>query len=261
MSTRRKATAQGRRQVPGPQTPVAAAELTAQLRDEVKALSLQGESPRQIARSTGLAPAQVIELVRELMEAEYHGPEARAIVGCWVNAGWSIGLTIPTDYEALDREVSADYGSDGLAIVVVARREPLGMVRVCQYLVDLFCLGVKNTIGPLVVPPEMVDELLGQFYQNYANGCHEIPAELATDLVWGAVHYAAELGFAPAAGSDWRDTCDHLDELQGASRIGFGRDGRPFYVNGPYENADNVLATLRHTVGEGNFDTMLQIGG
>jgi hypothetical protein len=30
---------------------------------------------------------------------------------------------------------------------------------------------------------------------------------------------------------------------------------------GASRNADNVLETLRHTVGEGSFDTVLRIGG
>jgi hypothetical protein len=240
--------------------PVAPREITADLREQVRALNRRAVAPRQIARSTGLAPAQVLDVLREILEAEYHGPQARAITGCWVNAGWSSGLRVPDEYQAMDRDVPDGFGGEGLVIVVVARREPQGMLRVCQYLLDVFCLGVKNTIGPLVIAPEQLDGLLADFYQSYPDGYLEIPEHLAVELVWGACDYAGTLGFSPAAGSDWADTRGHLGERPPEVSVRFGREGRPFYVNGPYDNADRVLATLRRTVGDAGFETVLRFG-
>lgn len=40
----------------------------------------------------------------------------------------------------------------------------------------------------------------------------------------------------------------------------FGRDGKPFYANGPYEDQarqQSILRTLERTVGVGNFHYML----
>ena len=39
--------------------------------------------------------------------------------------------------------------------------------------------------------------------------------------------------------------------------IEFGRKGKPFYVSGPYDNPDKIVAKLRETVGEGNFDYLM----
>jgi hypothetical protein len=259
MSTQRTATKRGGGQAPANRVP-AVAEVTSVLREEIQALSRQAVPPRQIARRTGLPPARVLEVLREVMEAEYHGPEARAITGCWANAGWSRGLIVPDEYLAMDREVAPGYGSDGMAVVTVARREPQGTLRVCQYLLDVFCLGVKNTTGPLVITPDSLEELLSLFYQSYPDGYLDIASDLAMELVWGALDYAGGLGLTPAADSDWRDTCGHLDERPASSHIQFGRDGKPFYVNGPYDNADEVLKTLRRTVGDEGFDTLLRIG-
>ena len=39
--------------------------------------------------------------------------------------------------------------------------------------------------------------------------------------------------------------------------IELGRQGKPFYVSGPYDNSDKIVASLRETVGEGNFDYLM----
>jgi hypothetical protein len=119
---------------------------------------------------------------------------------------------------------------------------------------------VKNTTGPLVITPESLDDLLARFYQSHPDGYLAIPENLAVELVWGALDYAGSLGFTPAPGSDWRDTRGHLGERPASSPIRFGRDGKPFYVNGPYDDADQVLRTLSHTVGDEGFDTLLRLG-
>lgn len=239
------------RNLPAPY-PAAATEVTPEVREQIQVLSRQAVPPRQIARRTGLPPATVVEELRALMHAEYHAPDAHATVGSWVNAGWSRGLSVPDEYRELDPDADAFDGTDGLVIVAVARREPQGALRVCQYLLDVYCLGVKNTIGPLVIPTDELDGLLADFYHSY-RGYLPIPSELAHQLVWGALAYAETLGFTPPAHSDWRKTRAHLDERPKSIGITFGRDAKPFYVNGPHDNADHVLGTLRRTVGDDGF--------
>jgi hypothetical protein len=80
----------------------------------------------------------------------------------------------------------------------------------------------------------------------------QVPAELARALVLGAVDYARSLGFEPEA--DFEEAAAVLGEPAGPCLIRFGRDGKPFYVNGPYDDPEAVLATLRHAVGDGGFD-------
>ena len=265
MPAQRAKTKRNTPRIPAPQSPQspqdrADVELTPELREEIKGLNREAVAPRQIARRTGLPPSVVLEVLREVMQAEYHGPEARAVVGCWVNAGWSKGLTVPEEYRTMDQSVTADFSSDGLVTVTVARREPQGMLKVCEYLLDVFCLGVKNTTGPVVITADGLDNLLAQFYQSYPDGYLAIPGDLAVELVRGALDYADGLGFTPAAGSDWRSTRGHLDERPESPRIQFGRDGKPFYVNGPYDNADQVVKTLSQTVGKDGFDYAMGLG-
>jgi hypothetical protein len=65
--------------------------------------------------------------------------------------------------------------------------------------------------------------------------------------VFSAVEYARGLGFEPHA--DFAPAAGHLGPWTGPSAITFGRDGKPFYVSGPYDNASKVMKTLQSTVG------------
>jgi hypothetical protein len=69
--------------------------------------------------------------------------------------------------------------------------------------------------------------------------------------VLGAVEYARLLGFEPHR--DFGRVRGLLGPWRGPSAITFGRDGKPYYVNGPYEDPERVLATLERTVGCGGF--------
>ena len=57
----------------------------------VRALRAKGLSPKQIARSLGVRPAAVADLVRTI--AAENGA-ANEKIECWINAGWSTGLTV-----------------------------------------------------------------------------------------------------------------------------------------------------------------------
>ena len=46
---------------------------------------------------------------------------------------------------------------------------------------------------------------------------------------------------------------------EGSSDVTFGCDGKPTYIQGPHDNAVNVIQTLRRSVGDGNFDYLSQI--
>jgi hypothetical protein len=47
----------------------------------------------------------------------------------------------------------------------------------------------------------------------------------------------------------------------GSSDVTFGRDGKPFYINGLRDDTYGNLAKLRRAVGGGNFDYLIQFPG
>lgn len=42
--------------------------------------------------------------------------------------------------------------------------------------------------------------------------------------------------------------------------ISFGKDGKPLYVFGPYDDYRSVIRTLKRTVGRGNFEVLAITG-
>ncbi|PZH16453.1 helix-turn-helix domain containing protein [Streptomyces sp. NTH33] len=189
------------------------------------------------------------------MAQAHTAPDERPVVGCWVNAGWSAGLDLAgaPDWAAADpvgREPDPDTG--GFAQILLARRERASRVTVTGFLVDVYCLGVKNVTGPEVMGSGSLTTYVPTYYSAFDHSPLPIRAEQAQAIVHGAVAYARGLGFEPA--TDFADAAVHLGTPPGDRlTIGFGRDGKPFYFSGPYDNPRKVVQTLERTCGNGNY--------
>lgn len=230
-----------------------------ELLGRVRELRAAGSSPKEIARALGERPATVASLVRAIAKQDSAATPESAVVGCWVSPGWNSGLTIDGHDEWPDA-TSTDAGISGLVAVVVARRHRPQRVSVCGYLVDVYCLGVKNALGPKVMNdrdlPAFCDMFFGGF--EHAGAPIEAPLELARHLVWGGIDYARELGFEPHP--DFPAAAGHLGPWEETSAITFGKDGEPFYIQGPHDDPNRVMRTLNRSVGGGNFHFSAMVG-
>ncbi|MEI7769676.1 MAG: hypothetical protein WCI67_06805 [Chloroflexales bacterium] len=177
-------------------------------------------------------------------------PVARPTGGMAITVGWPV-------HEVL---LSPSWKNENeLASVLVARRSPRsGKVAAASFLVDLTCLGVKSVQVMMFKDPD-----------EYAAGLRAhilrlMPMEpsninLVAKIVGTGLAYAASLGFSP---DPVFAQARYL--LEGASpdadptpvRAG-GKNGKPFFINGPNDNVKQVLAQLRRAVGEGNFHYLL----
>jgi hypothetical protein len=226
---------------------------SAELEQQVRARHAAGASPKEIARALSVRPAVVIPIVRRVA-GESHGRRDAAVRGCWVNPGWSEGLTIDDDRD-WPRGEAATVG--GLVTVVVAREHRYDKVSVCVYLVDVYCLGVKNVLGPRVMSEHELSEFVPAFFASYGATPIPAPIELAQHLVLGAIDYARSLGFDRHP--DFDLTRSHIGELTGPGAIRFGRDGKPFFVQGPDDDPERIIRKLEESVGRENFHFM--VGG
>jgi hypothetical protein len=59
---------------------------------------------------------------------------------------------------------TVDAQALGLVSVLVTRRERYGRVRLCGWLVDVYCLGVKNVVGPRAMDERRAAELADSFF-------------------------------------------------------------------------------------------------
>lgn len=156
------------------------------------------------------------------------------IVGCWITQGWQ---------------------DQGLTPVVIARLMEEERVVFGVFLVDLFCLGVKDAFW-------RADVSLKQFHRDLPQHCAQQPEPcevgMAHEIIYGAIEYAHRYGFEPH--SDYKQASlllDPPDTHPKKHKVAFGKDGKPFFVPGPNDNARFIVDQLMRTAGEGNFDYLI----
>jgi hypothetical protein len=223
---------------------------------QVRLLRKRGLTPKQIARTLGVSTAEATRLVRTVAMTAQAGAEP-ALVGCWISPTWSTGLTLG-DHPDWPRHEDEGAGTDGLVSVLVAREHRHGRVSVCGYLADVYCLGVKNAVGPNIMDDLGLHRFLDQFFSAYHDDPLAAPIELAREIVFGSLEYARDLGFDPHP--DFAAAQGHLGPWTGPSTITFGKNGKPFYISGPHDNPRAIVRTLERTAGAGNFDYVLVAG-
>ena len=77
-------------------------------------------------------------------------------------------------------------------------------------------------------------------------------------MIYAAIDYAGQFGFTPE--KDFAQSQFLLaprGELKEPYDLTFGRDGKPFFVAGPYDNARQIIKQLEKTAGPGNFDYLV----
>src|SRR4051794_20937491 len=130
--------------------------------ERIRELRERGLPPKEIARAMGLPPARVTHLVRKIAAAETIDPTQRPVVECWVSSGWSAGLTVTGHPEWVAEP--AEEEPSGLVGVLVAREAGRNRVSVCAWLVDVYCLGVKNDLGPNVEYRSSLPKIVHNFF-------------------------------------------------------------------------------------------------
>jgi hypothetical protein len=220
----------------------------------VRALRAEGCTPKQVAAALGVASAEAGRLVRQVArEDASHAPEP-PVVGCWVSPGWSEGLEAPAAWP--ETEAPGGVGH-GIVSVLVARRHRHSRVSVAGYLVDVYCLGVKDALGPKVMYDAELRAYVRTYFSVYEAPPVAAPIEMARELVWGAVAYARKLGFEPHP--DFERTSAHLGAWDPTGVVRFGRDGKPYFIAGARDDARHVMRTLDRSVGQGNFHFLVAI--
>ncbi len=181
-------------------------------------------------------------------------------IRCFVSPGWREGLVVPdhAEWSAADGDVVAPRGTGGVAIVLVATPRGYRRFEVCSFLVDTWCLGVKNALMPKRMSAREFEEFRRTTFAPWGGAGITVSLGLARHLVLGAVEYARGISFEPHR--DFSGARAALGTWDGRTAIEFGRDGMPYYRRGPYDDADATIATLERTVGRGGFRFALDVG-
>jgi hypothetical protein len=145
--------------------------------------------------------------------------------------------------------VPDDLWAQGIGQLVIARQTPEGTLAVGVFLVDVFCLGVKDAFWRIISPAEyqtLVEKLeeLGPM--------NKVAPESFSKLVHCAADYAQSLGFAPHR--DFRHVrllLEGIDPSQSAENYEFGKDGVPYYFRGPNESIADAHSIRRRVEAAG----------
>ena len=228
--------------------------------EEIIQLRSRKVSPKQIARKLGLRPAEVTAIIKQQSEAGHIQKPLAELKAVWINSNAARHLLqLSAKGSKGQTEVGPDSDGGGLAQVILVRVDEKNHHWVSSYLIDTWCLGIKNTFGPRQLTRNQLDVVLRETEERFGHSLQEITLEQAQSVVFGAVDYAKSLGFDP-----------HRDFKRSRPQLGsrpdtllemeFGKDGQPFFMSGPYDDADKIMATLRETVGEGNFNYVVGLG-
>mgnify|MGYP005842887197 CR=1 FL=1 len=149
----------------------------------------------------------------------------------------------------------------GKTQIIVSRKHVNGNISFCFYLVDLFCLGVKDTFFQFNTDESDLIENISNEYESVEY--EEISYTLAHNIIFSAIEFAKEYDFQPH--KDFiRTTKFFLEEDDDAIElidIECGKDGKPLYIDDGEDKAQakRILAQLKKTAGQGNYDYILSV--
>ncbi len=159
------------------------------------------------------------------------------------------GRTLPIE-ECL---ISDGYENSGLTVCLIVRKQPSGYYTFANFVVDRFCLGIKDAMSSCNVDDLKLQELKDNLA--HSGPVESVSPEYFHNMIYAAKDYAEDLGFSPH--KDFI-LAEYLLEdsyiTNGIDEIEMGKNGRPFYIQGPFDNVKRVIATLTKSVGVDGFE-------
>ena len=156
--------------------------------------------------------------------------------------------------------VPVELWEAGIGHVIVSRKSSLGDIAIGMYLIDVHCLGIKDCFIRLLSPSgykEMLNRVIASTGQ-----LQSVEASYASTLVHKAKDYAMQIGFKPHPDfvkAQWMLKNIPLDETQ---QFVFGKDNKPFYVQGPNESQADVkriMRTLEAHLEQDKYDYIVEV--
>jgi hypothetical protein len=121
----------------------------------------------------------------------------------------------------------------GIGHVLLSREVTPGQFAFAAFLLDVYCLGVKDAMWNIRSRDE-IESLAGKLMQDQK--VIKMKPECTRKLVEGAVEYARNLGFPPR--EDYqraRLIFGDIDSAACSEEFVYGRNGKPFFIAGPYD--------------------------
>jgi hypothetical protein len=145
--------------------------------------------------------------------------------------------------------VGSELWDEGIGYLLIARQESEGRLIYASFLVDVYCLGVKNAFWDAGTQKELA-ELIRKMDE--VQEMQPITPACLAKIVLGAVEFAQSFGFRPHP--DYHHAATLLDGIDPATcphQFTFGRDGKPFYMSGPNESFAQAQAIAQRVQAAG----------
>ncbi len=150
--------------------------------------------------------------------------------------------------------VMEDWQEQGMTPVAVCRIISPVKYLLGSFVVDLYCLGVKDCLARILSSPQSVNRFVERLMIGQPLPCS---VELAHEIIYGSIEFAAKYEFTPHPDFEkFRLLLDPPDAHPRNNGVEFGKDGKPFYIMGPNDTpymSQQVMNKLSKTAGEGNF--------
>lgn len=180
------------------------------------------------------------KVVQMLSPEKYIKQKARtlAIYECWINTNWE---------------------DSRLATIVVSRKHVNNNITLGMYLVDLDCLGIKDSFYHFNIPEFEYRSLLHQMDEN--REMEKITYTLAHNIIFAGLEFAEDYKFRPHSDfSIAKYILEEDSEEIELIEIECGENDQPYYVQGPLDDdirAKQIVAHLEKHAGTGNFKCIL----
>jgi hypothetical protein len=142
----------------------------------------------------------------------------------------------------------------GIGNLVIARHTPDGRLACGIFLLDVFCLGVKDACWKILSKGEF-KEIRRRIEEQ--GRLEDMPPEYFAKLVYRAVDHAQSLGFSPH--SDFRHAqrlLAGIDPSLCPDEFEFGQNGQAHYIAGPSESMSKARAISRQVEAQGGYYTL-----
>lgn len=132
----------------------------------------------------------------------------------------------------------------GIGPAIIARNLPDGRIAAGIFLVDAYCLGIKDAFLMVQSSFEFEDIIETKFD---TEDLKPVEPAYARKLVDDSIAYARDLGFEPHA--DFREASvvlGGIDPGECTEEFTFGHNGKPFYVSGPKDSEAKSRRIVAH---------------
>ena len=161
----------------------------------------------------------------------------------------------------IDCLVNSSFEKQGLANLLLGRKAPTGEFVFACFLVDPYCLGVKDAFAKIMTPGEYRERL--EHFREM--GVRSIDAPSLKRLIEDSLAYAKSLGLAPHPDfARVRPILNGIDSSQALETFEMGKDGKPYFVAGPSQSAMDcrrIISILQKNCGRDEFHFTVPFGG